>query len=103
MTREEYINSLNTHYLSSADHMTDLELHNVNVKIDRAVKLFDSGLRGKELKDSMQGLESNVRTSKYESAENEIQKNLIERGLKKGTDEFKRKQNQLLLEWAKNL
>jgi len=89
-------------YLSREELMTDIQLHNVIVKIEKAVKLFKSGLDKQEIKKKLKGVD-NVPISNYEKTRAKIQRYLIGKGLSKGSNEYKRKEDKLLLDWAKKL
>ena len=100
-----YTEKLEQHYLSSTEVMTDIDIHNANIRIERAVRLFRQGMDSKQIKETMQIMEiddeSHIEMSAFERARNEIQKHLIKGGIKKGSVEFKKREDKLLLEWAK--
>lgn len=102
---EAYEQELDSIYLSKTRVMTDMELHNVTVKINRAIGMYRNGLSKHQIKEQMKLAEvdpdSSVKMSKVEMTLDKIQRSLLDRGYEKGTPQFIKKQDKLLLEWAR--
>lgn len=99
MNRDQYIEMMDRAYLSDERLMTDLELHNVSVKMDRALELFDSGFTPKEIKEKLKESKG-VQMQPFERARDQIQRELIDAGFKKGSKEYLERENKMLLQWA---
>ncbi len=71
-------------YLNTGNIMTDLELHNAAIVIERMITMYKNGLTNKEIKRNMlevsKDYDSKVFPQYYEITKNKIEKELLKDG-----------------------
>lgn len=94
-----YKTKLEEYYLKSDSLMSDLELHNANVKIERALKLYANGASRETIIKAVK--ETPVsKIVQFEEVEHRVQKELLKRGYVRGSKEFREKERELLMKWG---
>ena len=87
-----YVTKLEEYYLSRTEHMTDGQLHNVNVKINRAVEMFSKGFSKQQIQQTMNQMEQDPEgTTKKQLIEittDEVQTKMLQEGFLKGSVQF---------------
>lgn len=101
----DYEQKLREHYFKNKHLMTDLEIHNTEVRINRAVFLHEQGLTSESIKEVMrrdkEDVNLNVKKQRFEQAKEDIQRVLLRNNYDRTSKAYKKKEMKLLLKWAK--
>ena len=90
----KYLTMLEENYLNVGRMLTDLELHNVSVKMDRALAMYRCGLSHAEIKKEMISLNGYSTPKQWiEDVSDRIQKKLIEDGFSRNSEAETRQWN----------